>query len=113
MKSQKQQRQEFIEALEALRRPYLDWNRETKQMEEKQVPPTLILDRDHEGQIIVSAEDGLGWCDYYAEYLRESLDDDGKIQNAFGIATALHDVADEHGYFWEWENAGCIVACEL
>lgn len=104
MKSQKQQRKEFINALRELRKSDFE--------EESYVYVTLILDRDKEGQIIVSAEDGRGWADYYQEYLTEYMDDAGKIQNAFGIATALNDLAEVHGFFWEWENPGAIIAYE-
>lgn len=103
MKSQKQQRKEFINALRELRK---------SDVFGESVAVTLILDRDREGQIIVSAEDGRGWADYYHEYLTEYMDDAGKIQNAFGISTALNDLADEHGFYWEWENPACIVAVE-
>lgn len=82
---------DFLKALKALRRPDL--------MNNVPMPATLILDRDHKGQIIVSAEDGLGFADYYG---------DGYPY----IDQRLEEIAEYYGYFWEWETPGAIIAYE-
>lgn len=46
--------------------------------------------------------------DYYQEYIREHRDANGKIQNAFGIRTAIHDILDSHNLFAEWINPGLL-----
>ena len=47
-------------------------------------------------------------ADYYQEFIREHVDGDGVIQNAFGIRTVIHDILDEHGLFAEWINPGVL-----
>ena len=42
--------------------------------------------------------------DIYQEYIREYRDENGKIQNAFGIRTEIHDILDQYGLYAEWIN---------
>jgi hypothetical protein len=63
------------------------------------VHPT-VFERD--GRLIVSAEDGLPWADYYGEF-----------RGGYPwINPVLEAWAEEKGGFWEWENPGCIYFCE-
>lgn len=58
---------------------------------------------ERDGQLFVSAEDGGIFADYYGEFT------DGYPW----IDKKLEDAAKKHGFFWEWENPGCIVAVAL
>lgn len=53
-----------------------------------------------------SDDDPVG--DYYQEFIREHLDSDGKIQNAFGIRTVIHNILAEYDLYAEWINPGLL-----
>lgn len=60
-------------------------------------PPTVFVRES--GKIIVSAEDGNGWADYYGEF-----------RGGFPwIHPDLEKFAQDRGMFWEWENPGAII----
>ena len=63
-------------------------------------------DNDYGAHFIVGAEDGGVVGDYWREYIREYVDDSGKIHNAFGIRTAVNDLLNERDLYAEWINAG-------
>ena len=46
--------------------------------------------------------------DFYQEFIREHIDDDGKIQNAFGIRTWVHDLLTRKELYAEWINPGLL-----
>ncbi len=46
--------------------------------------------------------------DFYQEFIREYVDDTGKIQNAFGIRTVIHDILGRHDLYAEWINGGVL-----
>ena len=50
-----------------------------------------------------SDDDPVG--DYYQEFLREYVDGNGVIQNAFGIRTWVNDLLERNNLFAEWINA--------
>ena len=60
----------------------------------------------------ISAEDpcsdGILAADYYQEFTREYVDDDGKIHNPFGIRTWIYDLLDDKGLYAEWINPGVL-----
>jgi hypothetical protein len=56
--------------------------------------PTVYIDRDEPGQVVLSAEAGDGFADYYA----------------FTIDERIEEAASKLGLFWEWENAGAVIA---
>mgnify|MGYP001555922871 FL=1 len=58
---------------------------------------------------IISAEQGDGVADYYQEFTRERKDPaTGRILNAFGIATWVHDILDRYDLHAEWINPGTV-----
>ena len=57
--------------------------------------PTLI---ERGNLILVSAEDGNYFADYYGEFSGGYPWVDPKLE----------DWAETNGYYWEWENAGAI-----
>ena len=72
-----------------------------------------VIDRDDNGaHFLIGCEartdndEPVG--DYYQEIIREHVDDDGKIQNAFGIRTVVHEILDDHGLYAEWVNPGLL-----
>jgi len=89
----------IIEKLRLVQIPGHKWNKEKKDFDEVMVHPTVIL-RDN--LVIVSAEDGHYFADYYGEFR--------------GGYPWIHEVleafAKEHKCFWEWENAACICLFE-
>ena len=42
--------------------------------------------------------------DFYLEEIKEYVDEDGVIHNAFGIRTVVHDILSRNGLFAEWIN---------
>ena len=89
--------QAFIKELKALHIDSMDWDRETKSLIDTVVSPTVI---ERDGLVIVSAEDGKGFADYWGcdEIQREGM----------YIHPELEALADKHGMYWEWEDAGAI-----
>jgi hypothetical protein len=69
------------------------------QLVEINVAPTVHVRDD---RLIVSAEDGKGFADYYPESL------DGGYRDPF-INPVLEKWAKENGGHFEWENPGCIM----
>lgn len=61
------------------------------------VMPTLYLDRDEPGQVVLSAEDGHAFANYY---------DAGYPY----IDPRVEAAAADLGLFWEWENPGALIA---
>ena len=51
--------------------------------------------------------------DYYQEHIREYVDDDGVIQNAFGIRTVINDILDRNDLYAEWINGAVIGVYDL
>jgi hypothetical protein len=86
--------EKFAAAVRAIKVPDLKWNGQT--LENIEVSPT-VFERD--GKVIVSAEDGLPFADYYGE---------GRPGNDPWINPALVKVAKKYGFYWEWENPGAI-----
>lgn len=64
------------------------------------VRPTIIRERDCDAQLILSAEDGGYFADYYG-------------RGGLYIDPRIEDVAYKHGFYFEWENAGALIAYEL
>lgn len=73
----------------------LVYNRTTRDFDEIQVAPT-IFERD--GMLIISAEDGGLFADYYGEYR-------GGDQ---WINPSLEKAVRDAGCHLEWENPGCL-----
>lgn len=65
-------------------------------------------------EFILSAElqgysdDEETFADYYHEMVKETVDEDGRILNAFGIDQRVHDILDQNGLHSEWIDAGTI-----
>jgi len=61
---------------------------------------------------IISGEDfdanGMPVADYYQEYLKEYVNDDGKIENPFGVRTDVVDTLAANGLYAEWIDAGTL-----
>ena len=70
------------------------------------------LDNQWGAHFLIGAESRTGHDipvgDYYREYIREYVDNVGKIQNAFGIRTVIHDILDANNLYAEWIDAGTI-----
>jgi hypothetical protein len=84
----------FLEALRALKRPNIKWDRDLRTYVDCEVSPTVIV---HGDQITVSAEGSL-WADYYGEF-------------GTGLPTIdpqLEDLARSHQGYWEWVDPGSI-----
>ncbi|MBO0738356.1 MAG: hypothetical protein J2P48_17580 [Alphaproteobacteria bacterium] len=63
--------------------------------------PTVFI-RNDRPNVIVSAEDGGYFADYYGEY-----------RGGYPwIHPKLEEFATKRGYFWEWEHPGSIMLCE-
>ena len=61
------------------------------------VKPTMFWRDD---ALYLSAEEGDGLADYYEEF-------------GDAIHPDLTAWADAKGYYWEWENAGCLILAQL
>lgn len=85
----------IVEALKALKKPWMKYDKASKAYVDTQVVPTVI---ERDDKIIVSAEDGLLWADYYGEFSGGDM----------WIEPVLEAFAKEHGLHWEWENPGAI-----
>jgi hypothetical protein len=90
---------EIIDALKALKKPGIEWNKATKTYDDIDVSPTVI---ERDGKVLVSAEDGLNWADYYGEF-------SGGMPF---IDKRLEEFATAHGMYWEWESPGAIYLCQ-
>ena len=77
----------------------LNFDRETKEFENVYGSPTVI---ERDGLVIVSAEDGKGFADYYGEFTGGDM----------WINPELEAIAKKHGGYWEWESAGAISFAE-
>lgn len=87
----------IIDELKALAIPDIEYNLETKEYDDITRAPTVIV-RDN--AILISAEDGCHFADYYGEF-----------RNPHGdpwIHEKLEAWAKEKGFYWEWENPGAI-----
>lgn len=69
----------------------LVWNTVTKTHDEVTVHPTVFV--NDAGRLCVSAEDGLGFADYWSDCF---------------VSSELETIASNHGAYWEWENPGVI-----
>ncbi|MFV2091155.1 MAG: hypothetical protein ACC642_10880 [Pseudomonadales bacterium] len=78
------------------------YNRQTGKYEPAMVMPTLILDRDESNQVMLSAEDGGYFADYYGEFRGGYPWIDPRVEKA----------AERLGFYWEWENAAVLTAYE-
>jgi len=86
---------EIIEALKKLEVTGYKWNDEKRDLDEIKVHPTVI---ERDNRVLVSAEDGHYFADYYGEY-----------RGGYPwIHEDLEAFAKEHKCFWEWENPGCV-----
>lgn len=66
----------------------------------KTMPHYRVEHHDNGVEIYISAEHGDGVADYYGEY-----------QGGYPwIHPELEQWAESHGSYFEWQNAGCIVA---
>lgn len=99
----KQQQLKLIKAMSRITGNGLKYNQDTGKYEDAVVMPTLCLDRDHTNQVVLSAEEGDGFADYYGEFRDGCPWIDPRIEEA----------ADELGLYWEWENAGALIAYEV
>lgn len=68
--------------------------------EDAKVRPSIIRERDCDAQLILSAEDGGYFASYYE---RGGLYIDPRIEK----------VARDHGFYFEWENPGALIAYEI
>lgn len=78
------------------------WNKETKNHDEVQRPPHAFIQNDRGLKLMVSAEDGGFFADYYGEYNR----------GCPWIHEELEAFATKHKCFWEWRDPGTIVLYE-
>ena len=87
----------IVAELRDVKIPDFHWNKETKELEDCFISPTVFTNDD--GAIAhVSAEDGKGLVDYYGEY-----------RGGYPyINIMLEDFARNHGCMWEWINPGCV-----
>ena len=97
MNVQKQNR--IVEQLKAIQKPGISYDTINKKYVDIMVSPTVILRDD---KIIVSAEDGRDFADYYGEF---------RGGYPF-VDPVLEKFAATNNMFWEWENPGCIYLCE-
>lgn len=67
-------------------------------------PPTVFFNRDGQGLLYLSGEDGQYFADYYGE-----LSGDGYPT----IDERLEAIADKYGTYWEWENAGVAILAPI
>ncbi len=65
----------------------------------KKKPHAFIRD----GLLIVSAEEGDGFVDYYGEHNNDTM----------FIHPTLDEWAQKNNGYWEWENPGAISFCKL
>lgn len=65
---------------------------------------------DWGAHFIISGEDNYPRpvADYWREYLKEYVDETGKIQNAFGIATFVNDILAANDLYAEWIDGGTV-----
>jgi hypothetical protein len=93
------QNEKIVSELKALKKAGIEYDKQAREYKDVQVSPTVI---ERDGKILVSAEDGLLWADYYGEF-----------SGGYPIIDkALEDFAKARGMFWEWENPGAIYLCE-
>lgn len=86
-------KKQVIESLRTLSKEWVDFDRETREIIYPIVNPTVIENED--GGVFISAEDGLGWADYYAEFGVE-------------FAPELTKWAEENDVTLEWYNPGSV-----
>lgn len=72
-----------------------------------------VFDRnDYNAEFLIGGElrtsDDVYFCDYWREELREYIDEDGRIQNPFGIRTDVYDILEANGLYAEWINGGLV-----
>jgi len=85
----------LIKDISAVEREGFRWNTETKTYDDIMVTPTII---QVDGKLLISGEDGKGFVDYYGEY-----------RGGYPwIDPKLEEIAEKHGFYWEWENPGAI-----
>lgn len=70
-------------------------------------------DTEQAGNFKMSGEDnfndaGIAWADYWQEFTREHVNEQGDIVNAFGVHQTVWDVLNKHRLFAEWDNPGCV-----
>lgn len=76
----------------------IEYDRETREIRDIRVRPSVFPGGDSGAIVRVSAEDGLGFADYYGEY-----------RGGYPwIAPALESFATARGLIWEWINPGAI-----
>lgn len=98
----KRQQLQLVKALSKVTTEGEKYNRETGKYEEATLMPTLFLDRDHANQVVLSAEDGGYFADYYGEY-----------RGGYPwVHPEVEEAAEKLGFYWEWENAGALIAYE-
>ncbi len=88
-------RKQLVKQIAAISATDLKWNKKTRDFDPVPVSPTII---ERDSLIIVSAEDGGFFADYYGEFRG----------GVMWIRPDLEYIADAHGLVWEWENPGCI-----
>lgn len=87
---------EIVAHLKTLQKHWMRWDSASREYVEIMISPTVI---ERDGKVIVSAEDGLEWANYYGEM------DEGPYP---WIHKTLEDFAEDYDMHWEWENPGCI-----
>lgn len=77
-----------------------DWDSTKRELVEVKLKPTAFIRED--GTVIVSADDGKGFADYYGNEFIDPL----------YIHPKLEEFATKRDMYWEWVNPGCIALCE-
>ncbi len=83
--------------LDAIRNPA--WDRKLRALVDDAAAPTVLV---QDGTLILSAEDGHGFADFYGEFSGGYPTIDPRIQQ----------VAADEGCFWEWRDPGSLVLAE-
>lgn len=98
----KRQQLRLVKALSKVTTEGEQYNASTGKHEPATLMPTLYLDRDHSNQVVLSAEDGGHFADYYGEFRGGYPWIDPRVEEA----------AEKLGLYWEWENAAALIAYE-
>lgn len=95
-------RTQFIEAMSEANKKTID---EMNAIYEKFQEKYFNYENDffiRDGQLKCTSENGHDTCDYYGEY-----------RGGYPwVNPVLEKLADELGFFWEWDNAACISLCK-
>lgn len=75
---------------------------------EGQAPTVFLREGDKKSTVLVSAEDGKSFADFYGEFRG------GYPWIHPSLEKWANDMGQEMGrkFYWDWENAGCLILCE-